>query len=68
VTDRVSASRERFEASLEELRGAVESELGWAPRAARWVTPLVAVAAGLALGMAVRRALPRLRRRRRLPR
>ena len=64
--DRVARSRERFERSLEDLRSALDQELGWAPKLSRWAVPLIAAAAGVALGMAVRRALPRRRSQRRL--
>ncbi len=63
ANERLAASRARFEQSLTELAGAVEREVGWAPRAGRWVVPLVAFATGLILGGAVRRALPARRRR-----
>lgn len=66
--DRVVRSRQRFERSLEDLRAAVDRELGWAPNISRWALPLVAAAVGVALGMTVRRNLPRLRERRRLGR
>jgi len=66
--DRVARSRQRFERSLEDLRAAVDRELGWAPKISRWALPLVAAAVGVALGMTVRRNLPRLRERRRLDR
>jgi len=66
--DRVARSRQRFERSLEDLRAAVDRELGWAPKISRWALPLVAAAVGVALGMTVRRNLPRLRERRRLGR
>lgn len=59
----VQHSRERFERSLRDLGSAVESELGWAPKLAGWLLPLVAAAVGLAAGTAVRRNLPRLRDR-----
>jgi hypothetical protein len=64
--DDLKASRARFEESLEALRGDAERELGWMPRTARWIVPLVALAVGVVAGVGVRRALPR-RRRRRLP-
>ncbi len=64
--DRVVRSRERFERSLEDLRSALDQELGWAPKLSRWAVPLIAAAAGVALGMTVRRALPRRRSQRRL--
>jgi hypothetical protein len=66
--ERVERSRQHFEETLEDLRSAVEQELGWAPRLSRWAVPLIAAAAGLALGVVVRRALPRGRPRRRLRR
>lgn len=66
--NRIESSRRRFEESLDDLRSAVDRELGWAPKLSRWAVPLVAAAAGLALGLAVRRALPRLRGQRRLGR
>ncbi len=66
--ERIERSRRRFEQSLEDLRAAVDQELGWAPRLSRWAVPLVAAAVGLALGMAMRRNLPRPRGRRRLSR
>ena len=52
--------RERFAADLEDLRGALHEELGWAPRGLRWVVPLVALAAGVVAGVALRRNLPRV--------
>ena len=64
MSDDVARSRRRFERSLDELRRAVESEFGAAPRIARWLLPLVAGAVGLAIGVAARRNLPRLRSRR----
>ena len=66
--ERIERSRRRFEQSLEDLRAAVDLELGWAPRLSRWALALVAAAVGVALGMTVRRNLPRLRERRRLSR
>jgi len=66
--DRIRSSRERFERSLEDLRSAFDQEVGWAPRLSRWAVPLIALAAGVALGVAVRRTLPRARPRRRLGR
>ncbi len=60
----VERSRERFERSLDELRTALDQELGWLPKVNRWLLPLVAGAAGLAIGLVVRRNLPRLFARR----
>ena len=57
-------SRERFERSLDELRGAIQDETGWLPRAKRWALPLAAAAVGAVVGRAVRRALPGRRQRR----
>ena len=56
-------SRERFERSLDELRDSIDAELGWLPKARRWALPIAVVAAGLVVGLAVRRALPRIRGR-----
>lgn len=56
----LAANRARLEASLDELRQAVDAEVGWLPRASRWALPLVAAAVGLIVGLAVRRNLPRL--------
>jgi hypothetical protein len=53
----VAEQRQRVEERLRTLRGAVQTELGWAPRTARWVLPVAAAALGLALGAAVRRRL-----------
>jgi hypothetical protein len=53
--------RDRFAADFDELRAALHQELGWAPRGMRWIVPIVALAAGIAVGVALRRNLPRLR-------
>ncbi|HLF56553.1 MAG TPA: hypothetical protein VI942_06875 [Thermoanaerobaculia bacterium] len=63
MSDDLRASRVRFEHSLRELSDAAGRELGWAPKLSRWLLPLVAGAVGLAIGVAVRRNLPRLRDR-----
>ena len=55
-------SRERFERSLEALSESVDAELGWLPTMKRWALPIAVAAAGLVVGLAVRRALPRRRR------
>jgi hypothetical protein len=60
MSDRVRESRRRFEHSLRELGGAIDRELGWAPKLSRWLVPVVAGAVGLVAGIAVRRNLPRL--------
>jgi len=64
LSDDVTRSRERFEASLADLRGAVESEFGRKPRLGRWIVPVVAVTVGFAVGLALKRSLPRLLPRR----
>jgi hypothetical protein len=51
-------SRERFERSLDELRGAIQDEIGWWPKAKKWALPIAATAVGVVFGLAVRRALP----------
>jgi len=64
MSGELARSRKRFERSLAELGEAVEQETGWAPRVGRWVVPVVAGAVGLVAGIALRRNLPRLGRRR----
>lgn len=66
MSEDLGRSRRRFERALADLQESIESEIGWAPRAFAWVVPLVGFAAGLALGMKVRGALPGRRDRRRL--
>jgi hypothetical protein len=62
VTDELGESRERFAADLDDLRGTLQEDLGWAPRGLRWLVPIVAAAVGLVAGVALRRNLPRTRR------
>ncbi len=59
-SDELERTRERFATDLDDLRGALHEEVGWAPRGLRWIVPIVALAAGLVAGVAVRRNLPRL--------
>ncbi|MEO7794669.1 MAG: hypothetical protein ABIV06_07820 [Thermoanaerobaculia bacterium] len=59
--DAVGEARERFAAGFDDLRGNLHEELGWAPRGLRWIIPVVALAAGLAAGVVLKRNLPRLR-------
>ena len=56
----LARARERFAADLDDVRGTLHEELGWAPRGLRWIVPIVALAAGLVAGVAVRRNLPRI--------
>jgi hypothetical protein len=65
--DELAATRERFAADLDDLRGNLQEELGWAPRGLRWIVPIVALAAGLAAGIVLKRNLPRRRREAALP-
>jgi hypothetical protein len=51
---RLSQHRQKVEQRLADLRSAIESEVGWAPKAKAWVLPLVAFACGIALAFAVR--------------
>jgi hypothetical protein len=60
VTDELERSRRRLERGLSELGAAAEAEIGWTPRLSRWAVPILAVAVGLVLGLAVRRSWPRL--------
>jgi len=53
--------RERLAAELDDLRSGLQEEVGWSPRSLRWIVPIVALAAGLVAGVALRRNLPRLR-------
>ena len=53
MSDALASGRARFERSLDELRRALESELGSAPRLGRWALVLGAAAAGFALGRAL---------------
>jgi len=57
----LTEARERFAAGLDGLRGDLHEELGWAPRGLRWIVPIVALAAGVVAGVALKRNLPRLR-------
>ncbi|MEO8196437.1 MAG: hypothetical protein ABI689_06915 [Thermoanaerobaculia bacterium] len=57
----LEATRERFAADLDELRGNLHEELGWAPKGLRWIVPIVALAAGVVAGVALKRNLPRPR-------
>jgi hypothetical protein len=63
MADRVKEGRARFEESLARLRGDAEAELGWMPKTARWIVPLLGVALGVVAGVGARRALSRPRRR-----
>jgi hypothetical protein len=58
----LEGSRQAFEQSLDDLRLTLDRKLGWAPKAGRWVLPLVAGASGLALAFWLTRG-----RRKRLP-
>ena len=46
---RLEESRRRFEARLREVQQAIDSEVGTRAKGARWVVPLVGLAAGVAL-------------------
>ena len=64
MSNDLERSRERFERSLDDLRGAVHDELGWLPKAKKWALPIAVAAAGLVVGMTVRRVLPGRSKRR----
>ena len=61
VDEDLASSRERFASGLDDLRGNLQEELGWAPRGLRWIVPIVALATGIVAGVALKRNLPRLR-------
>jgi len=65
VNHELMRSRRRFERALDEVRDALEAEVGWAPKLKRWALPVAVLAAGIVAGLAARRGLPRLRRLRR---
>lgn len=56
MEERLEERRREFEERVADLRDAVASEFGWAPRAATWVLPVLAGAAGLAAGIWLRRS------------
>jgi len=45
----LEGSRRAFEESLDDLRLTLDRKVGWAPKAGRWVLPLVAGASGMFL-------------------
>ena len=47
--ERLESSRRELESRFDELRRAMDRELGWAPKAKTWVLPAVAFASGLAV-------------------
>jgi len=63
MSEDLERERRRFESSLDELRGSIQDEVGWLPKARKWALPIALLASGLVVGFAVRRALPRRRRR-----
>ena len=63
MSDELERRRRQFESSLEELRGSIQEEVGWLPKARRWALPIGLAAAGLVSGIALRRALSKRRRR-----
>ncbi len=46
--ERLADSRRELEARLDDVRHALKSEIGWAPKAKTWVLPMVAFASGMA--------------------
>ncbi len=47
--DRLASRRQDLESRFQDLRQALDRELGWAPTSRTWVLPLVAFASGLAI-------------------
>ena len=48
ASERLAERRRELEARFEDVRRALESEIGWAPKAKAWSLPVVAFASGLA--------------------
>lgn len=48
--------RRDFEIRLEQAHASLEEAVGWAPRAKAWVLPLLAMGAGLAAALFLRRS------------
>ena len=46
--ERLSSRRRELEVRLEDMRRALDREIGWAPKAKTWVLPALAFASGLA--------------------
>jgi hypothetical protein len=59
VTDPVVEARARFEGEVAEVRRTLDEEWGWAPRGARWIAPVVAVAVGFLAASALRKGARR---------
>lgn len=47
--------RRDFEVRLEQAHASLEEAVGWAPRAKAWLLPLIAIGAGLAAALFLRR-------------
>ena len=54
--NRIEESRREFERRLEEVRGSLESEVGFSPRKVGWLLPLAALSLGVALALRSRRS------------
>jgi len=55
----VAESRRRFAAELDGLRRLLDRDLGWAPRRAAWIWPVVGLAAGVSAALWWRTRRPR---------
>lgn len=51
---KLASRRREFEHRVGEVRNALDRDLGWAPRTARWVFPTVAAAAGFGAALWLR--------------
>ncbi len=63
VGEELDERRRDLEERVADLRDALSREFGWAPRAATWLLPMLAGAAGLAAGLLLRRSSRRRLRR-----
>lgn len=49
ATLRLASRRQELESRLDDLRHALDREIGWVPAARTWILPLTAFATGVAL-------------------
>lgn len=49
ASDRLASRRQEFESRFDDMRRALDREIGWLPGARTWILPLTAFASGVAL-------------------